>query len=58
MVYDVCDVVISRVFAFYELELSATFIGGVFFECAVGSYKVSYGSDDIWFVVGGSMLCW
>ncbi len=58
VVYNVCDVAISGVFALYELELSATFIGGVFFECAVGSYKVSDGSDDIRFVVGGSMLCW
>ena len=58
MVYDVWDVAISGVFALYELELSTSFISGILFESAVGSYCVSDGSDDVWFVVGGSMLCW
>ena len=57
MVYNVCDVAIGGVFALYELELSTAFISGILFECAVGAYHVSDGSDDVGFVVGGSMLC-
>ncbi len=58
MVHDVWDVAISGVFALNELELSASSVSGVLFECAVGPYCVADGSDDVWFVVGGSMLCW
>ena len=31
---------------------------GVLFELAVGPYCVSDSPNDVWFVVGGSILCW
>ena len=58
MVYDVCDVAICRVFAFYELKLSSASVCGVFFEFAVRPDYVSDSPNDVWFVVGGSILCW
>ena len=58
MIYDVYDVTIRGVFALYDLELSAPSEGRVLLEFAIGSGCVADGSNDVWFVVGGSMLCW
>ncbi len=58
MVYDVRYVAIGRVFTLYELWLSSSYVRGVLFECAIGPVCVAYGSNDVWFVVGGSVLCW
>ncbi len=58
MVYEVWDVAISGVFALYKLELSASSVSGILFECAVGSSCVADGSNNVLFVVGGSVLCW
>ncbi len=58
MVYDVRDIAISGVFALYELELSSSSVRGVLFEFAVGPSCVSDSSNNVWFVVGGYVLCW
>ena len=58
MFYYVRDVAICRVFAFYELQLSSTSVCGVFFEFAVRPDYVSDSPNDVWFVMGGYVLCW
>ena len=58
VVYDVRDIAISGVFALYELELSSSSVRGVLFECAVGPSCVADSSNNVWFVVCGSVLCW
>ena len=58
MVYDVRDVAICGVFAFYELQLSSASVCGILFELTIGPDCVADSSDDVWFVVGGSVLCW
>ena len=58
MVYDVRDVAICGVFALNELELSSSCVCGVLYEFAVWPDCVSDCSDDVWFVVSGSVLCW
>ena len=58
VVYDVRDVAIRGVFALYELELTLSSVCGVLFECAIGPGCVADGSNNVGFVVGGSMLCW
>ena len=58
MIYDVRDVAIGGVFAFYELELSSSSVRRVLCEFAIGPNCVSDCSYDVWFVVSGSVLCW
>ena len=58
MVYDVRDIAISGVFALYELELTLSSVCRVLYEFAVWPNCVSDCSDNVWFVMGGSVLCW
>ena len=37
--------------------MSSASVCGVLFEFAIGPDCVADSSDDVWFVVGGSMLC-
>ena len=38
--------------------MSSAPVCGVLFEFAIGPDHVSDSPDDVWFVVGGSILCW
>ena len=58
VVYDVRDVAISGVFAFNELELSSSSVRRVLCEFAIGPGCVADSPNDVWFVMGGSILCW
>ena len=53
VVYNFWNVPISGVFAFYELELSSSLVGGVFDEFAAGPKCVSTRLDKV-----RSMVCW
>ncbi len=52
------DVAIGGVLALYDLKLYAPSEGRVLLEFAIGSGCVADGSKDVWFVVGGSLVCW
>ena len=53
MVYDFLYVSVGGEFAFDNLELSSSFVGGVFDEFAVRSICISNSPDEVW-----SMVCW
>ncbi len=38
--------------------MSSASVCGVLFEFAIGPGCVAYSTDDVWFVVCGSILCW
>ncbi len=54
-VYDVCDVTIRGVFAFDELSFTSVCV--VDFEFAVGPECVADSSNNVWFMMCGSVLC-
>ena len=57
MVYDFLYASVGEVFAFDKLELSSSFVGGVFDEFAVGPKCVSNRLDEVRSVMCQSMLC-
>ncbi len=38
--------------------MSSSFVRGVLFECAIGPNCVADSSNNVWFVVSGSVLRW
>ena len=57
MVYDFLYASVGEVFAFDKLELSSSFVGGVFGDFAVGPKCASNRPDEVRSVMCRSMLC-